>query len=164
MLQEVEKRRNLYIAALPRDRRNAGQHASEARHSSLPCTVLSQVILTAKVHTHYERFLQNFTTHATEEQHIMLEGVFQRFAGGHVAYYGRQGIWEDTPYTLAEKLDIMLEAVEKRRNLYIATLPEHRRIAAQHGNPEDLSADDLSHMMTAWENDHEMRAPRCAPR
>jgi hypothetical protein len=148
--------------------RNAVQHATKAQ----------QVTLTAKVHTYFERFLNNLTAHATEDQQQMLEGVFQRFAGGNVAYYGRRGVcgWgsQDTPYTLAEKLDIMLQEVEKRRNLYIATLLSDNLRSSSRCNAEqlperfpiaNLSAEELpiftsssyhlNQMMLAWEHDYE---------
>ena len=53
---------------------------------------VQQVTLTPKVYTYYERFLNNLTAHATENQQRMLEDVFQRYAGGNVAYYGRRGV------------------------------------------------------------------------
>ena len=117
--------------------RNAVQLASSAQH----------VTLTPTVYTHYVRFLENLTAHATGNQQQMLEDLFQRYAGGNVAYYGRRGVCEFTPYSLPQKLDIMLKAVEERRNLYIATL--------QSRNQKYLASRyDLKQMMSAWEDDY----------
>ena len=122
---------------------------------------VQQVTLTPKVYTYYERFLNNLTAHATENQQLMLENVFQRYAGGNVAYYGRRGVCQGTPYSLAEKVDTMLQEAEKRRNLYIATLPSGklRRTfscnAEQSSSPRRLSNYHLNKMMVAWEHDYE---------
>jgi hypothetical protein len=115
-----------------------------------------QVTLTPKVHTHYVRFLENLTVHATENQQQLLEDVFQRYAGGNVAYFGRRGVCEIMPFTLPEKLDIMLKEVEKRRNLYIATLQSRNRCSRfSRTRNFTLSRNDLRQMMSAWEDDYE---------
>jgi hypothetical protein len=115
-----------------------------------------QITLTPKVHTHYLRFLDNLTVHATEDQQQLLEDVFQRYAGGNVAYYGRRGVYEIMPFTLPEKLDIMLKEVEKRRNLYIATLQSRNRCSRfSRTRNFTLSRNDLRQMMSAWEDDYE---------
>jgi len=125
--------------------RNAVQLASSAE----------QVTLTPNLHTHYVRFLDNLTAHATDDQQQMLEDLFQRYAGGNVAYYGRRGVCEFTPYSLPQKLDIMLKAVEERRNLYIATL-QSRNPCSRFSYTRNFTASryDLKQMMSAWEDDY----------
>ena len=109
---------------------------------------------------YYERFLNNFTANATEEEQTYLEDIFQRFAGGNVAYYGRQGVCTER-YTLAEKLDTLFEETDKRRKQYIDTLPLQRRNAVQRAHESttdwadnNLTSEDLKKMMTAWELDY----------
>jgi ribosomal protein S14 len=60
------------------------------------------------------------------------------------------------PFTLPEKLDIMLKEVEKRRNLYIATLQSRNRCSRfSRTRNFTLSRNDLRQMMSAWEDDYE---------
>ena len=125
--------------------RNAVQLASSAE----------QVTLTPNLHTHYVRFLDNLTAHATDDQQQMLEDLFQRYAGGNVAYYGRRGVYDFTPYSLPQKLDMMLKAVEERRNLYIAAL-QSRNPCSRFSYTGNFTASryDLNQMMQAWEADY----------
>ena len=148
---------------------NAEQHACRKERVSPTLRNAEQraprtVTLTPRVTTpFFERFLENLTrcqADMTGKEQDLLDAIFQRYAGGSVRYYGRQGVCGNSCYSLAEKLDVMLEEVDKRRKRYIKCLPDTRRRHLFHQMfeqqvPVELTEKDLQQILNEWEHDFE---------